>query len=450
MDSTRSKETIMSNHTHRQQLARHLSQHCAISYQRALAFVERAAERGLLPRTLDADGRAAALAGLIALVERDALSAADTPGGPSPQDDSLGAVPTPPSAGTHIRLATKVDGTPVSVSHADLCLHTIVVGASSGGTRSVLPAFVNGALSLGSSVTVIDTYTDSQFEHASRRAATTTGAAFRCFGYDHPNFDPFAGVRQRDLPAVAAAVVELGGDTYWGRVAAGVFRDAVAAAHADVEASGARGITVASLAAVLASAVADDEAEGRTGDAAKVRVGALAKMRTAEQMLPLPHEEAAPFPTAGGGVTYVSVESSAIGRLQAFSALTQTVSFARSTSEPPLSFVVISGADRLDRELILDLMDRARSLNIALVLHCEGPGSWGDDWERVAANSNVFVVGRQASADNAARCASALAPDRASVAQWDLYALQSARVGDVIVGARHRVEWCETGRLLLP
>ena len=46
----------MSNHTHRQQLARTLATRCNISYQKALEHVTRAAKAGLLPATLGPNG----------------------------------------------------------------------------------------------------------------------------------------------------------------------------------------------------------------------------------------------------------------------------------------------------------------------------------------------------------------------------------------------------------
>jgi hypothetical protein len=71
--------------------------------------------------------------------------------------------------------------------------------------------------------------------------------------------------------------------------------------------------------------------------------------------------------------------------------------------------LIIDEAGGVDRDIVVALLERARSANIAVVLATQSPSSWKsgrtDDWGRITNNTNMAIIMRQGNPDEAEICA---------------------------------------------
>lgn len=101
--------------------------------------------------------------------------------------------------------------------------------------------------------------------------------------------------------------------------------------------------------------------------------------------------------------------------------------------------VIIDEAGGVDRDIVVNLLERGRSSNIAVVLSTQTPGSWRqggqDDWGRITNNTNMALIMRQANPDEAEVCADYLGKRQ----QWAV----SQRVveGDVAASGTAKLDY---------
>jgi len=81
----------------------------------------------------------------------------------------------------------------------------------------------------------------------------------------------------------------------------------------------------------------------------------------------------------------------------------------RAHGEIKPKVLIIDEAGSVDRDIVISLLERARSANISVVLSTQSPSSWKtgrtDDWSRITNNTNVAIIMRQANPDEAEICA---------------------------------------------
>lgn len=99
------------------------------------------------------------------------------------------------------------------------------------------------------------------------------------------------------------------------------------------------------------------------------------------------------------------VSTAVLQRLSAYAAARATGSAARGNPR----FVIVDEANWVNREIVKNLLSRARSAGIALFLCTQGPNDWidakGDDWATLTQNMNVAIIMRQGEPEAANLCA---------------------------------------------
>lgn len=119
-----------------------------------------------------------------------------------------------------------------------------------------------------------------------------------------------------------------------------------------------------------------------------------------------------------GGFVYVGLNTlglSELARVVSTSALLRLAAYAgaRTTGavrgELVPTAVIIDEANWIDRRQVQNLLSRARSAGIAVVLCTQGPEDWNDehgqDWNTITQNTNVSIIMRQGNEHNAELCA---------------------------------------------
>lgn len=117
------------------------------------------------------------------------------------------------------------------------------------------------------------------------------------------------------------------------------------------------------------------------------------------------------------GLTYVGLDSLGKADLTRVmsSAMLQRMSVyasqrttgAASKSKP--RFIIVDEANWVNREIVKNLLSRARSAGIALILATQGPRDWidqqGEDWDTLGQNLNLAIIMKQGAPDSAHLCA---------------------------------------------
>jgi hypothetical protein len=119
-----------------------------------------------------------------------------------------------------------------------------------------------------------------------------------------------------------------------------------------------------------------------------------------------------------GGLTYIGLDSQGKKSLTRIvsSAVLQRISVESAQRTTGISdaaskkkFLIVDEANWVDRSIVQNLLSRARSAGIAMVLCTQGPKDWidrsGDDFARLAQNTNVAMIMKQGEPDSAQLCA---------------------------------------------
>jgi type IV secretory pathway TraG/TraD family ATPase VirD4 len=100
------------------------------------------------------------------------------------------------------------------------------------------------------------------------------------------------------------------------------------------------------------------------------------------------------------------VSSSVLQRISA-AAGQRTTGQAQGVMRP--KFLIVDEANWVDRTIVQNLLSRARSAGIAMVLSTQGPKDWidkdGNDFARLAQNTNVALIMKQGEPESAQICA---------------------------------------------
>lgn len=117
------------------------------------------------------------------------------------------------------------------------------------------------------------------------------------------------------------------------------------------------------------------------------------------------------------GLTYVGLDSLGkqdLTRVLSSAMLTRMSVYAshRTTGKAAKGrprFIIVDEANWVNREIVKNLLSRARSAGIALFLATQGPRDWidiqGDDWDTLGQNLNVAIIMKQNAPDSAEICA---------------------------------------------
>jgi hypothetical protein len=117
------------------------------------------------------------------------------------------------------------------------------------------------------------------------------------------------------------------------------------------------------------------------------------------------------------GLTYIGLDSQGkpdLTRVTSSSILQRLSVYASqrtvgSAGKSQPRFVIVDEANWVNREIVKNLLSRARSAGIALFLATQGPTDWidrdGDDWTTLTQNMNIAVIMRQGAPQAAELCA---------------------------------------------
>lgn len=372
-----------------------------------------------------------------------------------PSSDATRAIPV----GLDKRLS------PVFISEKEFSTHAFVLGSTGSGKTELLKALMRNLLDLGWDGLLLDLKEDTKpggLRDFCRRYTDRHAVIYQEFSLsDGPTdywFDPFYGMGQDEMRDTLLSMVDFD-DGYWastnelmaGQViscfwdahridpqrfplpslydvaqllaqdslpkATQAMRATVIAHNTPPGADEATRKSVKSFWDNYYSALANpskDEAQSAKGFANRIlKVYATHAGRSVLQA----SEHNQPLDVGQGGLTYMGLDT--MGKAE----LTKMVSAAvlqrmnvyaadRTMGKVPVNnkrFLIIDEANWVNRKALMNLLSRARSAGVVIIVATQSAMDWsdeqGDDWSKIVGNINVGFIGRQGEIESATRCA---------------------------------------------
>lgn len=102
------------------------------------------------------------------------------------------------------------------------------------------------------------------------------------------------------------------------------------------------------------------------------------------------------------------ISAAVLQRMSVFAAARTTGLVSNEGGNPP-RFLIVDEAGWVNRDIVSNLLARARGAGIAMILCTQGPKDWidkqGDDWGKLTQNTNVAVFMNQGEPESATMCA---------------------------------------------
>ena len=133
---------------------------------------------------------------------------------------------------------------------------------------------------------------------------------------------------------------------------------------------------------------------------------------------PGPNDRKPKLDVTQGGLVYIGLDSqgkpdltrivsSSVLQRISVEAAQRTTGMSQNTGKK--KFLIVDEANWVDRTIVQNLLSRARSAGIAMVLCTQGPKDWidkdGNDFARLAQNTNVAMIMKQGEPESAQLCA---------------------------------------------
>ncbi|RJL24018.1 DUF853 family protein [Bailinhaonella thermotolerans] len=167
-----------------------------------------------------------------------------------------------------------------------------------------------------------------------------------------------------------------------------------------------------------------------------------------------------------GGLTYIGLNSLGqpdMSRIVS-SAVLQRVSVdaaqrttGRAAKGKP-KFIIVDEANWVNREIVMNLLSRARSAGVCMFLCTQGPNDWidsdGDDWARLSQNINVAIIMAQGAPESAEKCAEFLGEEKAAqlshkVVDGEVIDIGTVSVRDDLIVTSAELRSLEVGEAIL-
>jgi hypothetical protein len=381
----------------------------------------------------------------------------------APGDDQMVASPHHKKRGTKngepegprgFPLAIDRSGKPVFITEDEMKTHAVVLGSTGSGKTVTLQTMSAGLLDLGWSVVMLDLKEDTAeggLRDYMQNYASTHGISYQEVALSNPNpaywFNPLSGMAIDEAINAILALQDFD-DGHWqaiNRTMIGQIVTLFYDAHgvdpdrfpeADMYQIGQAFIqpdiklVVEERVKAVIAARPDRSREdfltlikpGEDQRKAAIGLGSrIVNMYESEagRRVLRPGANRETMDITRGGVCYVGLNSlglSELARVVSTSALLRLSAWAgaRTTGavvdvESARIAVIIDEANFIDRKEVQNLLSRARSAGIAVVLATQGPQDWNDkdgqDWDKVVNNVNIGIIMRQGTEEAAEMCA---------------------------------------------
>lgn len=378
--------------------------------------------------------------------------------------DKIGTVVAPPStmvvripghegakSGSQFLLGYGRDNRPVYLSSDEIGTHMIIMGTTGSGKTETLKNIMGGLADVGWDVTVVDLKEDTKpgglrdfmVNYARHHtlpyqelAISSTDGSFW--------FDPVAGLGRDETRDTILSLTQFD-DAHWQAMSKNLLGQAVgllwmsheidpvnfkAPTMRDIYTLLQDGATLpaktkkmrAALVSRLAGYNDDDYSAMKNPNQIEQQAAGTfaAKLQQiyvtdAGQKLLSPRPGMARLDVTRPGFTYIGldsngkadlsmiVSSSVLQRMNVYVSERNTgKSQQRGQVKPRV--LIIDEAGNVARDIVINLLERARSANIAVILSTQSPMSWRqgeDDWARITNNTNVAIIMRQGNPDEA-------------------------------------------------
>ena len=347
---------VHTSSTHNRRIAKALSKSTGQHYQKCLQIVQQASERGLL-------GQVRGEEDIKREVSRLIKSGAEH---------------------TDILLGTE-HGKEVLLPLRALYTHAMVLGSGGAGKTELLKTLSAQLLSLGWSGIYLDQKGDTA------GIANPLGAFCQKSGINYQylstvrdtttRFDVFANLGPRQVVDLANTL---------SRATFGKYYSQDLLLHKVTELTiRSNGVTLLQLYDELRKDPACNDMGGLV-EALRKLLGYYKILRSSLPEDPL-------FKVPSSGLSYVGIDSLgqfAVSQLVSDAVMLQTFTSRHSNKHGSRMFLVIDGADQVNSSTLAFLLARARMYSLSIIIGAQSPLDFGDDFDQLAQNTNVFFVGR--------------------------------------------------------
>jgi len=356
------------------------------------------------------------------------------------------------------QLAVSSSGAPVYLGEEDLATHMVLLGTTGSGKTEMIKAIASSVMDLGHSVLVLDMKEDTK--PGALRDWLADYAMYHQMPFQQlclsapvsdTWFNPLAGLGPDDMRDLILQLQKFD-DQYWQAInkeLLGKVINLMVWAHQADPAKypppsmyelgkilGAPKLNVATrqmVAAVHASQIGvsrdefdlllsppKDTQQSATGYAAKMNQ--LFETQAGRQVLrPSADGTKKLLDVTAPGLAYIGLDmqgkpdlapvisSAVLQRISVYAAARNTGQVVTSSGGVPPLTVIVDEAGVVNREIVQNILARARSAGISMILCTQGPLDWiddnGDDWGKMTQNTNVMMIMKQGSPESAEICA---------------------------------------------
>lgn len=347
------------------------------------------------------------------------------------------------------------DGTPTGFTEQEIGTHALVFGATGAGKTETIKSIAGGLLDLGWDGMVLDLKEDTKpggLRDWCEQYAQAHQMQYQelCLSDPAPRFwfDTLDGLSRDEARDTILTLTDFD-DDYYKQICINILSQLLKLLHwaNEVDPTGCPLPTIYDISTILAapslaaatkrhraivaqnipnlaksefpSLESPTQVDQQQAHSWGAKLGNLYHTHAGMTILRKPTQDRRPkLDVTSGGLTYIGLDSQGKKSLTRIvsSAVLQRISVESAQRTTGISdaaskkkFLIVDEANWVDRSIVQNLLSRARSAGIAMVLCTQGPKDWidrsGDDFARLAQNTNVAMIMKQGEPDSAQLCA---------------------------------------------
>ena len=347
------------------------------------------------------------------------------------------------------------DGTPTGFTEQEIGTHALVFGATGAGKTETIKSIAGGLLDLGWDGMVLDLKEDTKpggLRDWCEQYAQAHQMQYQelCLSDPAPRFwfDTLDGLSRDEARDTILTLTDFD-DDYYKQICINILSQLLKLLHwaNEVDPTGCPLPTIYDISTILAapslaaatkrhraivaqnipnlaksefpSLESPTQVDQQQAHSWGAKLGNLYHTHAGITILRKPTQDRRPkLDVTSGGLTYIGLDSQGKKSLTRIvsSAVLQRISVESAQRTTGISdaaskkkFLIVDEANWVDRSIVQNLLSRARSAGIAMVLCTQGPKDWidrsGDDFARLAQNTNVAMIMKQGEPDSAQLCA---------------------------------------------
>lgn len=369
----------------------------------------------------------------------------------------LASAPLPQAAPGQgfVMLGRGRDGTPTGFTEQEIGTHALVFGATGAGKTETIKSIAGGLLDLGWDGMVLDLKEDTKpggLRDWCEQYAQAHQMQYQelCLSDPAPRFwfDTLDGLSRDEARDTILTLTDFD-DDYYKQICINILSQLLKLLHwaNEVDPTGCPLPTIYDISTILAapslaaatkrhraivaqnipnlaksefpSLESPTQVDQQQAHSWGAKLGNLYHTHAGMTILRKPTQDRRPkLDVTAGGLTYIGLDSQGKKSLTRIvsSAVLQRISVESAQRTTGISdaaskkkFLIVDEANWVDRSIVQNLLSRARSAGIAMVLCTQGPKDWidrsGDDFARLAQNTNVAMIMKQGEPDSAQLCA---------------------------------------------